>query len=624
MKNATIRLFKALPIESKRKKKPSKDILKKTIKRGFVLSPEVIFNYPNQNEIIKLVEKEYGITPEQLNNSFHKSWEKIKSASDEQLFLEQILHYITTYGFENIGIYNEDSIYIPNEELDIPEVKDVKLVVIKGYTKEELKSKLLKLLSSGIALKEETMEDIIEVVNFVGMDKDDLELIQNREVKIMLYDRLKVIPENPTEFLRYLVYKSTEETLLIKNNQLIEKIKEGNSAHTLLKRYEKEYGLKKLSKIFNRFKPLFLAFKNSKTSSQINRISKLSKKFHEPMNMDYLNSITELIKNDNKIENKVLKNELSKVNTFRKIRLAYALNFRTTNADSILYKVRNGKGYAKEFNFKNKSEAKRVFGIVIKSIVEDIKVNVNKKKIFMPEHMNYTLPATEKQFTGNIPTGSYISVSKNMIVGVHWNNVDTNMIDLDLSMQDADKKIGWDSEYRTDQRDILFSGDITSAPGPNGATELFYIKKQVINPYIVNLNYYNYDEDIEVPFDIIVAQEETKNLKQNYMVDPNNLLVSVKSKIKVKQKTIGLLVPTTNGSRFYFSETGLGNSITSSGKDYVEYARKYMFNYYNHSIELKDILEKAGAKIVKDKKKCDIDLSPEALEKDTILNLLTK
>ena len=39
-------------------------------------------------------------------------------------------------------------------------------------------------------------------------------------------------------------------------------------------------------------------------------------------------------------------------------------------------------------------------------------------------------------------------------------------------------------------------------------------------------------------------------------------------------------------------------------------------------IELKDILEKAGAKFVKDKEKCDIDLSPETLEKDTILNLL--
>lgn len=620
-----LRLFKAFPIETKRKKKPGKDLLEKTIKKGFVFSPEIVYNYSDYDKLIKLVEQEYGITAEQLNNSFHKSWEKVATSSDEQLFLEQVVHYMTTYGFEELGIYDENSVYIPNEELDIPGLEDkIKLIIIKGYTKAELKSKLLKLLSSGIALKEDTIKDVVDVAKFVGLDSKDIDTIRNREVKTMLYDKIKVIPENPTEFLRYVVYKTTEATMLIKNKSLIEKIKEGDSADKLFKKYEKEYGLTTLAKIFNRFKPLFLAFKNYETSSYINKISKLSKKYHEPMNMDYLNSITGLIKNSNKIDNKLLKSELGKVNTFRKIRLAYALKFRTTESESILYRVRNGRGYAKEFEFENKKEAGRVLKVVIDSIVEDIKKNVNKKKIYIPEHINYTLPATEKQFTGNLPTGSYVSAPKDMIIGVHWTNVNHQGIDLDLSMQDSEKKLGWDSSYRTEERDILFSGDITRAPAPNGATELFYIKTQVVNPYIVNLNYFNYDSSIDVPFDIIIAQEEPSRFKQNYMVDPNNVIIIAKSKINVKQKTIGLLVPTTNGSRFYFSEVGLGNSITSSNKDYVNYAREYLFNYYNHSIELKDILEKAGAKFVKDVEKADIDLSPENLEKDTILNLMVK
>lgn len=38
---STLNLFKALPVTTKDKKKPSKELLKKTIKHGFIFSPEV-------------------------------------------------------------------------------------------------------------------------------------------------------------------------------------------------------------------------------------------------------------------------------------------------------------------------------------------------------------------------------------------------------------------------------------------------------------------------------------------------------------------------------------------------------------------------------------------------------
>ena len=78
---STIRLFRAVPIKVKGKLEPSKEQLEKTIKRGFIFSPEVAYNYPNYDDLIKLIEEEVGLTPEQLNNSFHKSWQKIKDAS---------------------------------------------------------------------------------------------------------------------------------------------------------------------------------------------------------------------------------------------------------------------------------------------------------------------------------------------------------------------------------------------------------------------------------------------------------------------------------------------------------------------------------------------------------------
>jgi len=106
------------------------------------------------------------------------------------------------------------------------------------------------------------------------------------------------------------------------------------------------------------------------------------------------------------------------------------------------------------------------------------------------------------------------------------------------------------------------------------------------------------------------------------MVNPNNVISIIKSKINQKQKMLGLLVLTTNECRFYFAETNLGISITSSDSEFADNARKYLFDFYKNAIGLKDVLEKAGAEIITDKEKCDIDLSPEDLEKSKIIELM--
>lgn len=628
---STIRLFKALPISNRRKKKPAKAILEKTIPLGFTFSPEIVSNYDINDQLINTVSEEIGLTKEQMNNSFHKSWKKIKEASMEQLVFEQIVHYITTYGFEEFGIYNDETVYIPAERLEIPELEKgkIKLTLIKGYTNNELKEKLLKLLQSGIALKEETIDDVIEVAEFVGISGKEIELINNKEVKVRLYDELNQIPENPTEFLRYMVFKTTETSLLIKSNSLIEQIKEkvNSKSTSLLRKYKNTYGLEKLSEIFYRFKPLFLAFKKHKSNrSVINKIRKLAKKNHKPMKEDYLNSITRRLSGSafkrGVLDKKKLTDELAQANIFRRIRLAYALKFRTKDSDSIVYRIRNGKAYPTEFSFTNKKGAKEALSVVLDSIISDVKKNVKGKKIYIPEGMHYTLPATEKMFTGDLPSGSYVSMKENLICGVHWGQETGSRVDLDLSVISMQGKIGWDSSYRSEERDVLFSGDVTSAPKPKGATELYYFKKQPKNPYLMMVNYYNFSEGDSCDFKILAASEEAQGWKQNYMVNPNNIACLTKTKIDKKQKVLGLVVPQTNGIRFYFAEAYMGTGNSSSCSTKTTQTRDYLYNFYTNSIELKDILEKAGAKFVKDIEKADIDLSLETLQKDSIINLL--
>jgi len=627
---STIKLFKAVPIKEKKQKKASKTLFQETIKKGFVFSPEVIHNYSENelNNLINLIEKEIGLTEEQLNSSFHKSWKKVRDANIEQLVIEQLIHYFTTYGFKELGIYSEESVYIPNEKLEIPEldIKGISLVLIKGYTKEELKEKILNLLNSGIALNEETMTNVVNVCLFVELNEKEIKLIKNKEVKTSLYDYLGLVPENPTEFLRYIIYKATDKTLLIKNKTIIEEIKSKKNLDVLglFVKYKNQHGLEKLAEIFYRFKPLFLAFRtNCQLKNIINKIRRLAIKHHKPMKSDLLNDVTGILKNGNKICAKDLDKALSKANTFRKIRLAYALKYRTKNTESILYKIRNGKGYATKFNFKQKTAAKNILKTVLDSIIKDLNKNVKGKKIYIPSNVTYTLPATEKQFTGDFPSGSYVSVSKDMIVGIHWENVPGHSIDLDLSLlNEKNGKIGWDSCYRTEERDILFSGDITDARRPKGASELFYIKRQTMNNFIILVNYYNFNSSVEVPFKIIVGKEEPKNFGNNYMINPNNVICIAKSKINNTQKILGLLTITTTGCKFYFAETYLGKSITSSGNDFITNSRKYLSSFYRNTISLNHVLKEAGAILVKDKDDCDLDLSPESLEKDKIINLI--
>jgi hypothetical protein len=630
---SVIRLFQAVPVKTKRKKKPSAGLLSKTLQSGFMFSPQVCANYSDQEllKLVPIVSGNVGLSARQMNNSLHKSWKKIKTADIRQLLMEQIIHYITTYGFEAMGVYNEDSVYIPNEKLDIPALtNDVVITVINGYTVKEIKEKVMKLLQSGVALKTETIKDVVSIaLEFDDFIKEDeIETVKNKEVKTHLCDMFNLVPKNAMEFLRFIIYKATGTTLLIKSPGLIAQLKESDKDNigSLFIQYEKKYGLQSLARIFYRFKPIFLAFRTNRALKKyVNKVRRLAKLYHKPMPVDFLNNVTGMIKIGEKISIAKLDRELNKVNTFRKIRLAYALNFRTKDVHSIMYRIRNGKGFATEFeDIRNKTHFRLVRDIVVRSIVKDLKKNVKGKKIFIPENLNYALPATEKQFTGSFPSGTYVTVPKDMVFGVYWENQEKHRIDLDLSVVASGiGKIGWDSHYRDEERHVLFSGDVTDAPkSKGGASELFYVARQKKANLMLFCNYFNFIEDIPVPFKILVAQENAGKMKLNYMVNPNNVKAITTSIMDIKEKMLGIIVTTTKECRFYFAEASISQSITSSDSEAAQHSRNYIHDFYSNTINLNELLVKAGGKLVKDKEKCDIDLSPESLEKDSILNLV--
>jgi len=619
----TLRLFNVVQVKDKNGHTHAPDILERTVRNGYLLDPSIRAD----NDMLNTIERIVGISGEKANASFHKSWKVVRDASMEELVLQQVLHYITTYGFEYLGVFEENFgdnpfVYIPNEVLELPEITEsMPLTFVRAMTAEEILEEIVN-LGSGIALAQETLNDIMEIVKYNDYETMFVEDIKNRELKALLYDHYSIVPSDPVEFLRHVVSKLTDESLIIKNKALIEKLENSNGKFVdeLMKNAPDDF-----ASIFLRYKPLFLAMKKaSRNKTYFNQLRKKAKTMHAPLPEDYMNSVTKQIKTD-KLDLDVLKMKLNKATMFRKIRLAYALKHRMDSGDSIVYRVRNGRGWATEFVWSSKFDGitQEALDAVLYSIAYDVGKNVKGKVIYIPEHVHYTLPATEKQFTGHMPTGSYATVKKDLIVGIHWVNTDKR-VDIDLSVVGESGKIGWDSSYRTDERDVLFSGDMTDAQKPNGATELFYIREGQDEARILMANYFNFNKGDEVNCKILVAREKPKVFDMNYMVKPSNIVASANVNINKKQNVLGLITCVDGENRVYFANVAVGNSITSSNGLQVSRTREFLVKSLINSIELSDVLTDAGATLIHEKPEEGefIDLSPEALNKTTIIDLI--
>jgi len=623
MQTALLRLFNGVHTENKTQEfKQNERLIKRSCKNGYVVDPRIKVTAA----LLDIIEEFVGMSGEKANTTFHKSWKTIQDTPQETLWVQAIVHYITTYGFQTMGMYNDDTIYIPHEQLDIPEItEDVPLVFIEAMTASDILNDILRLGSSGIALHEETLNDIMEVVEAMQFDSDFIVEINNRELKARLNDFYGIVPDEPVEFLRYVISKLCNESLIIKNTYMVDKIKESNGK--FLDELMKDAPAN-LASIFFRFKPLFLAMKSiSKDKTFYNALRKNANKMHIPVKMNYLDMVTAEIRAGT-FDVDIMLRALEKASVFRKIKLAYALKARLNACESIVYCIRNGRGWATDFSWDPKlvDKTEAVYNIVYEAIVEDIKKNVDGRTIYIPNYINYAVPSTEKMFTGFFPRGSYVTGEEDLIVGIHWTNNVNRRVDLDLSAICSNSKIGWDSRYNSDDKSILFSGDITSAPKPKGATELFYMKNGCVEPFLLVVNDFNHRSNSPVDTRIIFAHEKIKNLNRNYMVDPNNIIALANIVIDKKQTILGLMTPVDNENRFYFCNASVGTGNVSVNNSPMKHSLNYMISSMIDSISLNTLLEDAGATLVNEKPKGDeyINLDPSVLDKHTVIDLIVR
>lgn len=653
-------------------------------------------------EVVAEAIKQYGKDGVLWNQTFHKSWDKVANASMAQLVLEQIMHYFTTYGFEALGCYDEGSVYIPAEKLEIPEIEieKIKLTPINAYTKEEISEKLMILVTSGIALSDQTVKDVMVLSDMI--DKDRFDEVSNREVRTFLYDKYNVMPKNPEAFLRYLIFKLTGATLKIQNVATYKAL-QASDKEVALKMLESYGDYRKLSSIFLRNKNLFLALKTkgineskvektyervdkyhvkatsssvvtkstgtyaqAKVNSIINKLRKLAVENHKALKPALLDNLTNL----DVCDKDAITEALDRVTLFRAIRIMNMLAYRLNGNEDIVYRVRNGKSYVSKVSKTNESVIREIYSVVHDYVTNKLSASVKDKLVYLPDGVYYKAPTSEKQFVGNIPEGSYFELpdGKDLIFAVHWMNLHGNKsrdpwgnsndrVDLDMHMMNNSHQFGWNTSYRDENSQILFSGDVTSAPAPHGATEAYSISHKVRNQaYLVTLNDFNgHNED--VPFEFIVAEGQVPDrysvdAVSSYMVDPNKIISKFNMKITPdkRQITLGMVKADEKTKRFYFNDFAVGASgAVSTRNEYTLGALSYMKAYNEVQVTLNELLKDAGANIINtptvvvkkaeayldeagkpqiryvdETVSADIDLSIENIDKTSIIELFSK
>ena len=216
-------------------------------------------------------------------------------------------------------------------------------------------------------------------------------------------------------------------------------------------------------------------------------------------------------------------------------------------------------------------------------------------------------------FVGNIPTGSKF-FGETLAVGVYWEN-QWGAHDIDLSGLNIGGKIGWNAEYKLENGDLMYSGDITDAP--NGAVEYLYTKNGLNEPTLVNSNVFSGQGNCE--YKIIVGKGN--QIDYNFMMNPNHLFLETKCKSVQNQTILGMLIPENGRQCFVVLNFGAGQCRVSGNSEITITATKALYQQWNNPLSLREILIAFGGEIVDNVENSDYNLSLDNIQRDSFINI---
>ena len=521
-----IELFNVCPFGDKLNRVSSAedlmDIMKDGIKRGYLIHPACDASH---------ISHFLATRDMQYNSTFYKTWNDVTNKSRFELFVDQVLHYMTTYGTD----FSEEA-YIPNVNPEEPAWNTYK--VIGPITYDDLYIKCLGMLQAGIALKSDTVAVLTDYIITFAKSREvnvDIDSIKNREAIIILCNALGILPKDGVKLFSHIIYKTTGQTMIIKNRDTRIRIQmKMNYAGDEIKKLWKsldENQMIALAGVYNRYKELFLSFKNHRDATMnkiINKIGHLSKKHHKPMTRGFWET---LLAKETYNPAEVAEKAKTATN-FKLIQVMQSIRERFLLASGMgdnLYIIRNGKVFMKENNYSVVDSKYFTWEEIYQILKDQLIENLSKKActVRFSDKFNLACPTSEKNFIGDVPMGSYATLENEGVFGIYWKN-EWGTRDFDLSYNDiAGNRIGWNSYYYNDKQDIVYSGDITNAP--DGANELMQFKNGCPDG-IIYVNRFSGDPNSK--FKLFFGKDDAKNQVDKYdlsgsyyMVDPNKVIL---------------------------------------------------------------------------------------------------
>lgn len=565
--------------------------------------------------ILNLAE-EYIIRKEDLVKTFYYNLEDVLNKSELELFFDQIFHYMTTYGTDF-----QMKMFHQNPLLDKKEIKDVtdKIVFIPSMTESEFREELVSILKSPIALSNDLIEDIFSYIS-VAFLEIDLKDIQNKDF-LRYYKINKKIIENIEDIITAINYETTGNFYNVKASNLFCKNESFISLPKYIGKYIKhlkEDELKKYAKSFNRNKKVWITikkfFNDKKISKKINRISKLSKKLHQPKIALNFQRVSELSLNEfSTTISKLDFGNLLKIGKYLKTKQLALIDKK--EEFPLIVRVRNGKSFITFSKTKNVDFLFGKFELLKVEIKKRLTSFLIKNNISLQNNggVDLALPINEKQFVGNFPFGTKLKIEEeNLFVGISWVG---NEIDFDLSAVSLKNKIGWNGNYRNS--DLFFSGDITSAP--NGATELIFTR-ELNDEYVINVNLFR-GKNSKNNFKFFIGNADLRNnsdFKKSIedIVDVEKIRFNYPFSLTEQEREmkIGFL----NEEGFYFTNFNSNKNVSSSLENELE-----AFKYYTRGfLTFTDIFSEDEIEEINKKVKTEKTLDFKNPEKQLLLQII--
>ena len=598
------------------------DIMKDGIKRGYLVHPACDASH---------ISHFLATRDMQYNSTFYKTWNDVTNKSRFELFVDQVLHYMTTYGTD----FTEEA-YLPNVNPEEPAWNTYKM--ISPITYDDLYIKCLGMLQAGIALKSETVKVLTDyIITYARMNDIDtnIDSIKNREAMVILCDALGLLPRNGDRLFAHIIYKTTGQTMIIKNrdtrNRIQMKMNYGGDEIRNMWRALNDGQMIALAGIYNRYKELFLSYKNHRDPMMnkiINKIGHLSKKHHKPMTRGFWETL--LVK---ETYNPVEVAEKAKTATnFKLIQVMQSIRERFLLAAGMgdnLYIVRNGKIFMKENNYSVVNSKYFNWEEIYQILKDQLIDNLSKKActVRFSDKFNLACPTSEKNFIGDVPMGSFATLDNEGVFGIYWKN-EWGTRDFDLSYNDINgNRIGWNSSYYNTDQNIIYSGDITNAP--DGANELMKFKNGCPDG-IIYVNRYNGEQNSK--FKLFFGKDDAKNVNRcklsgsYYMVDPNKVILeTMVTQTDAAEMMLGVILD----NKVHFVTLSCGYTqvaqatrrLTNNRKADTEGLTQMLKRKAMAMIDLKEILLAAGFTEPKKDETPEIDFT--TLDRSTLIELFS-